>query len=139
MATEETLEQKVARLEQEKQALTTTNSTLKNQVTNLSSDKAALQAENSVLKTKFDDLMASSQEEIGNLSIELSKAKTIADKAEPTITVDKKEYAVIGQKFIYRRRGEVESKEITVAELLKDKLLQAELVKAGVGFLVPKK
>lgn len=111
MATEETTEQKLARLEKEHQAL----------------------------KSQYDQLLASSQEEIKNLSAELSKAKTIADKAEPTVTVDKKEYSVIGQKFIYRRKGEVEAKEILVADLLKDKELQAELVKAGVGFLVLKK
>lgn len=132
----ETLEEKVARLEgelttarQERDAIRTGSATaLKN-----SQDKIdVLQKENDGLKKKYDELVQESTEEITRISTELDKTKKIADVAEPTITVNKVDYQVLGKNFIWKQR------EYTVAELLKNKALQETLVKAGAGFLVKK-
>jgi hypothetical protein len=135
MATE-TPEEKIARLEVELHKATEQNTglrtgsetvikNLQNQLDTVTKDKSALQV-------AYDNLLKESNDQIGSLSAELDKAKSITDIIDPSITVDKKEYRVIGKKFNWR------GTEYTVQDLLKSKSLQQELVGAGAGFLILK-
>ncbi|WP_374949610.1 hypothetical protein [Mucilaginibacter sp.] len=116
-----------------------TELTLEQKVANLEKENGQLRTANQELAAAHEDLQKTSAEEIGNLSEALSKAQKVADVAEPTITVDKKDYLVIGGNFTYRRKGTTEPKDYTLEDLKADKSLQAELVKIGAGFLVLKK
>lgn len=77
------------------------------------------------------DVVNEQHASITELTAQLEKLQT-EPAAYPTITVDKAVYEVQIKNFQYKKV------EYTVADLLKDKALQKELVKKGVGFLVPK-
>ena len=81
--------------------------------------------------TEASEIIDGQKQTIADLEAQLEKLQT--SPAEfPTIVVDKKTYEVTLKAFQYKKV------EYTVAQLLKDKALQKELVKKGVGFLVEK-
>ncbi len=124
--------------------------------------KVALEQLHTTLQTQFDTVVASHQayetklatsaaaltqatsdladatkvateqhETITSLTEQLEKLQANPE-AYSTIVVDKTTYEVQTKGFQYKKQ------EYTVADLIKDKALQKELVKKGVGFLVAK-
>ncbi|MBB2149163.1 hypothetical protein [Pedobacter gandavensis] len=150
MAKEETLEEKITRLEAEKQtailgkttaesALKTTEETHQILVSGLEAEKqTAIEgkaaAENSLelLQEKHSGLLLDSSNEIARLSKELDSAKSDAAESKLTTTVDGQKYQVVGKSFNVPGKG-----VMTVFEILKDKALLKDLVNKGVGFIIP--
>ncbi len=135
MATE-TQEEKIVRLETELQKATDQINGLRSgsdtTIKNLQNQLDTVTKEKSELQIAYNGLLKESQDQIGQLSSELDKAKSINDIIDPAITVDKKQYRVIGKKFNWK------GTEYTVQDLLQSKSLQQELVAAEAGFLVLK-
>lgn len=145
MATEETLEQKNARLEAENKsllgkqnaaeaALTKTKdelNVLKSAHQELQADHSQLSDLHKELSTSHRSLLIESSQEIERLSQELDSAKSDNAKSIVTTTIDGKKYRVIGKSFSIKGKG-----IISVEQVLKDKVLLKDLVKQKVGFLV---
>lgn len=145
MATEETLEQKNARLEAENKSLLGKQNAaeaalkktqdelnlLKNDHQELQADHTQLSDLHKELSTSHQSLLIESSQEIERLSQELDSAKSDNAKSIVTTTVDGKKYRVIGKSFSIKGKG-----VMSVEQVLKDKVLLKDLVKQKVGFLV---
>lgn len=145
MATEETLEQKNARLEAENKtliakqnaaeaALTKTKdqlNVLQNAHSELKADHDQLSGLHKELSSSHQSLLKESSQEIERLSLELDSAKSDNARSIVTTTIDGKKYRVIGRNFSIKDKG-----VLSVEQVLKDKVLLKELVKQKVGFLV---
>jgi len=145
MATEETLEQKNARLEAENKsligkqnaaeaALTKTKDqllVLQNTHSELKADHDQLSGLHKELSSSHQSLLKESSQEIERLSLELDSAKSDNARSIVTTNIDGKKYRVIGKNFAIKDKG-----VLSVDQVLKDKQLLKELVKQKVGFLV---
>lgn len=162
MATEETLEQKVKRLEGENKTALDLKDKAEKSLANLTTKYEAIALENATLtaalaelQTKYnqlvtdrkndsdafallekthDDFVRDSVSEIEKLSAELASAKSDAAASIVSATVDGVKYQVLGKVFNIPGKG-----IMTTIEILKDKALLKELVASGAGFLVPAK
>lgn len=133
----ETVESLQAALEQEQAAHAVTKDLYEQEV----SSKAILQAERDKALAETEQLrsdLAEAKDVIAGQQETIAKQDALIETLQtkplefPTILVDKKTYEVRAKSFQYQKTT------YTVGDLLKNKPLQKELVKKGVGFLVEK-